>query len=343
MILRSYRDVEIELKKILLEIDELQKFPSGVLGITQADVINLIKQYAPGNIQQATKFQPEDIDSTNHGGDIIHYLIHRFRGKVYFTDADFSGVVTGISGGGGSGNPFQFIDIAQIPVVTGKWHISNEVTNRNLIFSFGDGTNNFSLGFLAGPAVTSRFILFDGNLGNTGQRFNKIWTQDFSTMPGGIAPSAGQVLTALDNQGNAQWLTLPSSTPTVFSQEARQNTSFTLPTSGTFGDIPGCSIVLPYLGTYFITANCQIAFASADVEVDFRAQQNSSGTFADLPGTIDLQHGGATTSPVFTATQSWLFSPSTTNCVVKLQGSRIGTGGSYTFQNDTKLIAIKVG
>jgi len=88
MILRSYRDVEIEFRKVIAAIADLNNLVNSSKpgsGLTNADVIALINTYsARQSIVNAVETAPKDIDTANAGTLIIHKLVHQFLEKVIF-------------------------------------------------------------------------------------------------------------------------------------------------------------------------------------------------------------------------------------------------------------------
>ena len=84
MILRTYRDVEIELRKLQAAINDIPKIKENG-GLNTAQVIALINSYAKNTtVVNTVETAPPDLDSSNAGTLIIHKLVHQFLEKVIF-------------------------------------------------------------------------------------------------------------------------------------------------------------------------------------------------------------------------------------------------------------------
>ena len=337
MILRTIRDVEIELKKLLAQIEELKAKKVIASGVNTEQVLALINsriREVKSTGQEPTKFQPEDIDSANHSGTIIHNLVHKFLEDVTFDDVVFTGTVTGLPATGG-GNPFQFIQIKQPSPITTFWKISNETTNNTLVTSFVD-VDVFSMEYVAKPSLVDAQIFFDGHLGEPGRRLKKVSTADLSIFPSvGATPVQGSILTAVDNTGAAQWSTVPAS------QLVRATSSPTL-TNGTYTDVPGLTMNLPANVPFLLQVNLTLQFQLNDSDAGIGVFHNQAGPFIQMNGGIDF--GKAISAPTFLshATQQWLFN-ATNPCTVKVQAFKLGTGASSFFAGNSTFTAIKVG
>ena len=335
MILRTIRDVEIELKKLLAAIEELKAKKVIAAGVSTEQVLALINsriREVKVDAPQSVKFQPEDIDSTNHSGTIIHNLVHQFLEDVTFDDVTFTGTITGLPATGG--NPFQFIQIKQ-PAQASFWKIGNETTNNTLVTSFVD-VDVFTMEYVAKPSLVDSQIFFDGHIGEPGRRIKQVSTADLSVFPSvGPTPVQGSILTAVDNTGAAQWAANPPS------QLVRATSSPTL-TNGTFTDVPGLVMSLPANVPFLLQVNLTLQFQLNDSDAGAGLFHNQAGPFIQLNGGIDF--GKSISAPTFLShgVQQWLFN-ATNPCLVKVQAFKLGTGASSFFAGNSTFTAIKVG
>jgi hypothetical protein len=341
MILRTIRDVEIELRKLLAAIEELKAKKVIASGVNTEQVLALINNRikdVKSTGQEPTKFQPEDIDSANHSGTIIHHLVHNFLADVLFAgDVEFTGTVTGISGSGG--NPFQFIQIKQIPVVPGEWRIGNESNNLTLLTSYTDGTNFFDLEFLAKPNLVNTQIFFDGLLGDIGRRLKKASVFDLSVLPStGPLPVIGYVLKAKDANGNVEWG--PSGASGVSQAFSSSNQGYG--TAGVYSDVLGCSLLITTPGAHIITASVVTQFVVNDSELHIRAVHNQAGSFFAMTGEIILAKVTSEPGVTITSAYSWFLTVATVPCTVKLEKMKVGTGTSSIFI-ESNILAARLG
>lgn len=318
MILRSYRDVEIELRKLIASIDELRqsKNATSASGLTNADVIALINTYSKRqSIVNTVENTPQDLDSSNAGTLIIHKLVHQFLEKVIF-----DGLVEIL----GDLNVTGEIKTGAI-VIPDEWRIDNDVSNNTLRIIFNDGTNSFLLELLAsGAVVTSWALLFDGNIGSSGRRVFKTWTQELSVLPGLTPSVAGQVLTAIDTVGNTAWQTLPVNSNVGSLTEVVLSSNWGIPNAQT--GVPALNATLPAIGVYLIIFHCNVTFQVNDSALEFYIQVIGSATYTNA----FIREG----KPVADATEisvsrSWRVNATGVGVFVQIVGIKAGSGGSF--------------
>lgn len=337
MILRTIRDVEIELKKLLAQIEELKAKKVIAAGVSTEQVLALINsriREVKVDAPQSVKFQPEDIDSANHSGTIIHNLVHKFLEDVTFDDVTFTGTVTGLPATGG-GNPFQFIQIKQPSPITTFWKIGNEAVQNTLVTSFVD-VDVFTMEYVAKPSLVDSQIFFDGHLGEPGRRLKQVSTADLSVFPSvGPTPVQGSILTAVDNTGAAQWSANPAS------QLVRATSSPTL-TNGTYTDVPGLVMSLPANVPFLLQVNLTLQFHLNDTDAGAGVFHNQAGPFIQMNGGVDFGKTAAAPTFISHGVQQWLFN-ATNPCLVKVQAFKLGSGASNFFAGQSTFTAIKVG
>jgi len=339
MILRTIRDVEIELKKLLAAIEELKAKKVIAAGVSTEQVLALINsriREVKVDAPQSVKFQPEDIDSANHSGTIIHNLVHKFLEDVTFDDVTFTGTVTGLPSTGG-GNPFQFIQIKQVAPAS-FWKIGNETTQNILVTSFVD-TTVFTMEFVAKTNLVDSQIFFDGHLGETDRRLKKVSTADLSVFPGtGPVPAIGYVLKAKDTLGNVEWG--PSGASGVSQAFSSSNQNYG--TAGIYSDVSGCSLLITTPGAHIITASIVTQLTVNDSELHIRAVQNQPGAFFAMTGELIFAHASAEPGMTLTGAYSWFLTVATVPCTVKLEKMKVGTGSSSIF-TESNILAARLG
>ena len=129
----------------------------------------------------------------------------------------------------------------------------------------------------------------------------------------------------------------PSSNLTYLSAVATGN--LVVPYS-TWTDIPGATVTLNTVGTWWLFAAVGVWAVPADGNVQIRL--NCNGTPIANPYVMMHLTGAGITSIYLTVSNQWIYGAGGSSIVCKLQGSKDtnGGGGSYVYQYDTSLMAL---